>query len=167
MPISKPSKSARKREFLALQALGECLIDLSTEELDALSLDERLLDAVLDAKSMKAHGALRRQRQLIGKLMRDVDAAPIRLALDAMNSHDNLAKDVFRDAERWRDRIVQEGPAALPEFFALIEGESPSLIDLANSYTAATHEKKRLVIRRQIFGEIHKALATKMQRASS
>ena len=45
----KPSKSARKREYLALQKLGESLIPLQESDLLALNLDEALLEAVLEA----------------------------------------------------------------------------------------------------------------------
>lgn len=166
MPPLKPSKSARKREYLALQSLGEQLIDLTSEQLASISLDERLSDAVRTAKSMKAHGALRRQKQLIGKLIRDVDPDPIRLAIDALGHHDNLAKQVFRASERWRDRIAAEGLAALPEFFELIGGENRALRDQARSYDAATHDKARRLIRRRMFSEIHKELASKMQNMS-
>jgi len=74
----KPSKSARKREYLALQKLGEELITLKESELEALPLDDNLREAVMEARQMKAHGALRRQKQYIGKLMRHVDPEPIR-----------------------------------------------------------------------------------------
>lgn len=74
----KPSKSARKREYLALQKLGEELITLKESELEALPLDDNLREAVMEARQIKAHGALRRQKQYIGKLMRHVDPEPIR-----------------------------------------------------------------------------------------
>ena len=74
----KPSKSARKREYIALQKLGEELIALKASDLDRLPLDDNLRDAVSEAKQMKAHGALRRQKQYIGKLMRHIDPEPIR-----------------------------------------------------------------------------------------
>ena len=74
----KPSKSARKREYIALQKLGEELVTLKQSELESLPLDENLREAVLEAQQMKAHGALRRQKQYIGKLMRHVDPEPIR-----------------------------------------------------------------------------------------
>jgi len=73
----KPSKSARKREYIALQKLGEELITLKVSDLDRLPLDDNLREAVLEARQMKAHGALRRQKQYIGKLMRHVDPEPI------------------------------------------------------------------------------------------
>ena len=77
----KPSKSARKREYLALQKLGEELITLKQSELDSLPLDENLLEAILEAQQIKAHGALRRQKQYIGKLMRHIDPEPLRLEI--------------------------------------------------------------------------------------
>lgn len=77
----KPSKSARKREYLALQQLGEELLSLKEPDLLGMQLDEELLDAVLEARRIKAHGALRRQKQYIGKLMRNIDPEPIRAAL--------------------------------------------------------------------------------------
>lgn len=77
----KPSKSAKKREYLALQKLGEELITLRQNELDSLTLDDELREAVMEARQIKAHGALRRQKQYIGKLMRHIDAEPLRLEL--------------------------------------------------------------------------------------
>jgi ribosome-associated protein len=74
----KPSKSARKREYIALQKLGEELITLKVSDLDRLPLDDNLREAVLEAQQMKAHGALRRQKQYIGKLMRHIDPEPVR-----------------------------------------------------------------------------------------
>jgi ribosome-associated protein len=78
---TKPSKSARKRAYLALQKLGEELLTLRESDLQAMPLDEDLRDAVLEARRIKAHGALRRQKQYIGKLMGRVDPEPIREAL--------------------------------------------------------------------------------------
>jgi len=81
---SKPSKSARKREYLALQKLGEELILLRESDLQGIALDEELLEAVVAARQIKSHGALRRQKQYIGKIMRQVDPEPIRAALDRL-----------------------------------------------------------------------------------
>jgi len=77
----KPSKSARKREYIALQRLGEELLTVKEPDLLGMQLDDELLEAVLEARRIKAHGALRRQKQYIGKLMRNIDPEPIRAAL--------------------------------------------------------------------------------------
>ncbi|MDH3550085.1 MAG: DUF615 domain-containing protein [Gammaproteobacteria bacterium] len=84
MDETKPSKSARKRAYLALQKLGEELITLRESDLQAMPLDEELRDAVLEARRIKAHGALRRQKQYIGKLMGRIDPEPIREALERL-----------------------------------------------------------------------------------
>ena len=81
MTASKPSNSARKRDYLALQKLGEELLTLQQAGLESLPLDEDLLAAVMAARQIKAHGALRRQKQYIGKLMRRLDPEPLRAAM--------------------------------------------------------------------------------------
>ena len=81
MDDTKPSKSARKRAYIALQKLGEELITLRESDLQAMPFDEELRDAVLEARRIKAHGALRPQKQYIVKLMARLDPDPIREAL--------------------------------------------------------------------------------------
>lgn len=73
----RPSKSARKRAAHAAQALGERLIALKDSDLLALALPEALLQAVREAKRIKARGGLARQKQFIGKLMRELDTVAI------------------------------------------------------------------------------------------
>ena len=85
MDETKPSKSARKRAYLALQKLGEELITLRETDLETVPLDEDLLEAVHEARRIKKRGALRRQKQYIGKLMgRLDDPEPIRQALERL-----------------------------------------------------------------------------------
>ena len=76
-----PSKSMLKRDAAAAQSLGTRLIALKESELAALNLPEILYDAILLAKRITSRGGLARQRQYIGKLMREVDPAPIEAAL--------------------------------------------------------------------------------------
>jgi len=80
----RPSKSSRKRAAHAAQALGERLIALKESDLVRLPLPESLLDAVREARRIKARGGLSRQKQYIGKLMRDLDTAAIEDALDTL-----------------------------------------------------------------------------------
>lgn len=78
----RPSKSARKRAAHAAQKLGEELIRLKSIELDSLSLPDELLAAIREAQRIqKSRGGLARQRQYIGKLMREIDLAPIEAAI--------------------------------------------------------------------------------------
>lgn len=80
-PDEKPSKTQRKREMHALQALGESLVELEDDEIARLPIDERLADAVRDARPMRSGEARRRQLQFIGRLMRNVDVDALRAAL--------------------------------------------------------------------------------------
>lgn len=101
------SKSRRKREMHDLQDLGVELSRLSKEKILELDLPSNLVDAVLAVKTMNAHGAIRRQMQYIGRLMRDVDAAPIRAALDRMAGTSREAVAAMHRSERWRDRMME------------------------------------------------------------
>ena len=77
----RPSRSARKRAAEALQRLGVRLIELKPSELQELDLPEPLLAAIREAQRLSSRSAQARQRQYIGKLMRDVDPDPIEKAL--------------------------------------------------------------------------------------
>jgi ribosome-associated protein len=118
----RPSKSERKRRSDDLQSLGEALIDLPDSELDALPLPEALRDAVLLARKITKHGGLYRQKQYIGKLMRKIDAEPIRAALDARRERELVEALRFRRIEQWRDRLLQEGASAIERLATEVPG---------------------------------------------
>jgi ribosome-associated protein len=111
----RPSKSARKRSAHAAQDLGEALLRLPAAELPALELPEALLEALRAARRISSRAALARQRQYIGKLMRQVDPEPIRAALSARSERDARETERFRRIENWRERLISEGEAALEE----------------------------------------------------
>ena len=67
------------------------------------------------AKRITSRGGLARQRQYIGKLMRDVDPAPIEAALSARSRGAALDAEKHKRIEAWRARLLTEGPAALDE----------------------------------------------------
>jgi len=113
--VRPPSKSARKREATAAQDLGTRLIALKETELAALELPERLHDAILLAKRITSRGGLARQRQFIGKLMRDIDPAPLEAALAQSSRGHALDAEKHHRLEAWRARLLTEGAKALDE----------------------------------------------------
>ena len=115
----RPSKSARKRAAHAAQDLGETLIGLRAAELDALNLPERLLEAIREARRINSRAGGARQRQYIGKLMREIDLEPIRTALASGSERDALESQLFKRAEGWRERLILEGESALEELARL------------------------------------------------
>lgn len=107
-----PSKSQRKREANALQDMGKELVGLSKDRLKKLDLPDVLRAEVLEAKRITSHGAIRRQMQLIGKIMRDVDADAIAEQLAEIRGESNVAKAAFHALEQWRDRLLKDDQAA-------------------------------------------------------
>lgn len=82
----QPSRSAKKRESIALQKLGEELVALAPAERAALELPSELALALDELDNIKDREARRRQKQFIGKIMRDVDAAAIAHAIASRKS---------------------------------------------------------------------------------
>lgn len=111
------SKTKLKAEADAAQSIGKKLIALSKERLIKLDLPETLFDAVMEAKRLTANGAIRRQLQYLGRLMRDVDSTPIIEQLAAWEGKNTQENARFHTMERWRTRLIAE-PAALQEFLA-------------------------------------------------
>lgn len=118
--LSRLSKSQRKRNMSALQDIGAELVALNTDQLAQVDLPESLRDAIVEARRIHDFEGRRRQLQYIGRLMREVDPAPIRARLDqwlgAAGAHTALEHQV----ERWRERLLGEDDA-----FALFAAEYP------------------------------------------
>jgi ribosome-associated protein len=106
-----PSKTRLKQQSHDLQKLGMALAELPDARLQQLGLPERLLDALLQYRSTRSHEGRRRQLQYVGKLMRDVDDAPLREAV--AESKLGSARDtlLLHEAERWRDALLAEDDA--------------------------------------------------------
>ena len=113
-----PTKGELKRQAQTLQALGEQLIEAPEELVAGFDLPEKLRDAIELARRITSHAALVRQKLFVGKLMRRIDPEPIRAALEAVSATARLETMRFKRAERWRDRLVLEGQAAMVEFIA-------------------------------------------------
>jgi ribosome-associated protein len=95
----------------ALQALGERLVSLDAARLASLDLPERLVDAVALARRTTRHEARRRQMQYIGRLMRDVDPAPLEAAFARWSEGPARDRAQFAALEAWRTRLLDEDDA--------------------------------------------------------
>lgn len=107
----RPSKTQRKKEVQALQALGEQLVDLSHDQLARIPLPEELREAVEFAHRVTSHEGKRRHLQYIGKLMRRVDADEIRAAVGRASGESRAAVALMHLAERWRERLLADDDA--------------------------------------------------------
>ncbi len=107
-PDGRPSKSAVKRAMTELQDLGAALVALSADQLKKIDLPDDLRDAVRDAQRFTQHEAHRRQLQYIGRLMRGLDAAPIRAAIDDIKGVSAAANARMHALERLRTRFLED-----------------------------------------------------------
>jgi Uncharacterized protein conserved in bacteria len=109
------SKTRRKRQMRDLQDVGAALVGLSEAELARLDLPESLREAVLECKRITKHEARRRQMQYIGKIMRNVDAAPIAERLRALEAPSDRDTALLHLAEKWRQELIDQ-PEAMARF---------------------------------------------------
>lgn len=118
--------------MLALQELGAQLVELNEQQLSSMRLPEALAEAVQEARRLSKHEARRRQMQYIGRLMRDIDAVPIRERLDEWRGQGREHTAQLHALERWRDE--------------LLAGE-PALARFLSEYPGADSQKLRTLIR--------------------
>jgi len=107
----RPSKTALKKQAHQQQALGEALAALPDARLAAIEMPEALRDALHEYQRTRSHEGRRRQRQHIGKLMRQADVEPLQHAVAEAQlgrAHDALA---LHRAEHWRVELVADDEA--------------------------------------------------------
>jgi ribosome-associated protein len=118
------SKSQRKRDADAMQALGKRLTELTNAQLNELPLSEAALTVIQDYNRLpNSNKAIRRQLQFIGKVMRDSDVEAITRKLDRMLSSnyqsdknqkkkaiEQQAKDVLENGDEGINRILVKSP---------------------------------------------------------
>ncbi len=104
----RPSKSQIKRELDALQALGKEMTGLAAETLNRIPLPDEVREAIDEFKKMRSFGAQRRQLQLIGKKMSNLDYNKVRTAIDLATGESKAAVAAHHKAERLRDRLIAD-----------------------------------------------------------
>jgi ribosome-associated protein len=112
------SKSQRKRDIQELKRLGVELLGFSDDALRQLLLPEVLLDALRTAKRIHSNGARKRQMQYIGKLMQDIDATPVRQAIEDRNRQHATHTREFHLLETLREQLIADGDSVLPAALA-------------------------------------------------
>ena len=153
------SKSQRKREMQALQDLGQQLVDLGAQQLARLDLPAPLLEAVLAAKRIKKFGGLRRQMQYIGRLMREVDAVPIRAQVDAWRGASAGESARLHRIEQWRARLVEDERALGELLGECPHADAPRLRSLIRNARREAEEGKPPRSSRELFRELREILA--------
>jgi ribosome-associated protein len=153
------SKTRRKKEMAALQDVGAELVELPPEALARIRMPERLREAIEDARRITAHEGRRRQTQYIGRLMRDLDSAPIVEQVAAIKAPSKRQTALFHVAERWRDELLAS-PESLDRFAAEFpEADAQRIRELADE----AREEKRASRSPKRYRELFHALSAIVQ----
>ncbi len=141
-----------------LQKLGVQLLELPPAKLRDLPIPEELIEAIALAQKIRnSREGHRRQRQYIGRLMRDIDPEPIRDALSMHGARHRAEVAAMHTAEHWRERLLAD-PKALAEFSGLYPnaGDSlPALLDAARAELASGQPGRRI---RELFRALRDAV---------
>ncbi len=113
------SKSAVKREMLALQQLGQRLMELGPRTWEQVELSTTVRDTLEESRRLKGNTALRRHVRRLGKLLREEDAEQVKALFDRIDNSHTQDMDRFHRLERWRDRLIREGDTALEEMLTV------------------------------------------------
>jgi ribosome-associated protein len=153
------SKTQRKHEMHALQAIGEELVALPGNRLANINLPDSLRDAIHEARRINQRGARRRQLQYIGRLMRDVDADSIRKQLEEIRGGSAQEVAIMHRAERWRERLLSND-TAISEFVDAFPGVDVQKLRtmLRNAKQEAAAEKPPKFYR-ALFREIRETMS--------
>jgi ribosome-associated protein len=146
------SRTQKKNEDRALQELGKQLVGLSAEQLANIDVPEELLEAVMIARKTKKRGAKRRQMQYIGRLMRNIDAEPIRNAFENLRLGDLDKARSFHRIEQWRDAIKAGEEQVIEEILASCpDAQRQRLTQLARNVRDDAQKGKGVKSSRMLF----------------
>lgn len=159
----RPSKSALKRQMHDLQALGQALTELPESRVAKLDLPESLRDALAEFRRTRSHEGRRRQMQLIGKLMRQTDEAPIREAVAAFKLGSATETLALHEGERWREELLASDDAITRWLTRFPETDAQQLRSLVRAARkdakAEAGDQRRGRSYRELFQIIKAALA--------
>ena len=113
-----PSRSQERRDALDVLKLGERLAGLTDAQLAKLPVPDDLLPHIVETRRITAHIARKRQLAFLAKQMRREDDETLDAIRDALDEKGEAARQetgAMHRAEAWRERLLDEGDAALSE----------------------------------------------------
>lgn len=107
------SKSQLKREARELFVLGRKISELPVATFNSLPLEPEIREAVEKARSMKSHGARKRQLGFLAKLMRNRDTEAIVQAMQDLELGAKQLTARHHRTEQWRDALIEGGDSSV------------------------------------------------------
>jgi ribosome-associated protein len=122
-------RRANQEVETALARLASDLVEQSATRLQRLGLPDPVLDAVLDARTIKSFAARKRQLRVVRGALRSSDWSIIRARLDALVRHgtipgalaltESTAPSPAAQAQQWVVRLLGEGAEAIEALLKL------------------------------------------------
>ena len=153
------SKTQMKKRMNDLQDLGMELTRLSDDTLKKIGLPEDLYQAVRDYKKITANGALKRQNQYIGRLMRETDPAPIRDFLARLKGENRAHNAFLQRVEHMRERLIGNDEA----FTAFAADHPEADLSALRTLIRNTRKEKELGKPPKHFRALYQALKAAME----
>jgi ribosome-associated protein len=161
-----PSRSQQRREALDVLALASRLSELEPGRLAKLPVPESLLPHIAETRRITSHIAHKRQLAFLAKQMRREDDAVLDAIRDALDAGGEAARQetaLLHRAERWRERLLEEGDAALAELLAEHpQADRQKLRQLARNAADERSRNRPPKAFRELFREVRDLLATGM-----
>lgn len=158
-----PSRSQQRRDALEVLDLARQLSQLTPQQLDRLPIPESLRPHIDETRRISSHIAHKRQLQYLAKQMRKEDDEALHAIRDALDVHGDAAREEaarLHRAERWRERLIDEGDAALAELLdAYPDADRQRLRQLARNAQEERNRNKPPHAFRELYRELRELLA--------
>ncbi len=105
--IEKISRSEQKRLFKQTENLAKELAEFTNNDLKNCPVEEVVKEAIIDCRGLKA-GARKRQIKYLAKVLRQFPMDDVYEFIKLRKGSALKEKQVFHQAERWRDIIINE-----------------------------------------------------------
>ena len=113
--ILEISKSQRKRDAQELVSLAKTIIAMTENRFKKLPMDEDLRSEFEFARSIKPHGARKRQLMTVGSKLRQRDNEDLLDAVYNIDQRNRQTNARFHQIEAWRDRLIEGSDKVLTE----------------------------------------------------
>src|SRR5690606_10525345 len=147
------------------------LSQLPPGQLARLPVPEHLLPHIAEARRITSHIAHKRQLAFLAKQMRREDDEVLDAIRDGLDANGETAKQetaLLHRAERWRERLIEEGDAALSELLAEHpQADRQQLRQLARNAQEERKRNKPPKAFRELFREIRDVLSAGEQHDTS
>lgn len=122
------SKSQRKRDAQELLELAKNLVAMPDARLKRMPMEQELRDEIEFARSIKAHGARKRQLMTVGKMLRQRDNQALLDAVDDIGQKNRQVNARFHHIESWRDRLLNGNDQDLSELLEQIPDANAQIL---------------------------------------